>query len=345
MYFVLYDRHLNSIGETYLLESWSRVQRAVDFDDLRIVGEQIPYSAEPYLVVVNDNRGKLKFSGLASTPIIDNRLKKTTISLKDYTTLFNTDVVINWGDFKGSSLQEYLEFLMDIWYRQYHTGLDARIEWNLEDLEEILLDTDLVLPQNIESVLFYDIISSAISYYNIWCRVDLDIYNKRVIFVFRKSGVHRSSLRLSDFDVNTIEKSFGDYNLVTILNSNYTVFQKWVLTKNNNVRLLENTSESEKPYPLKNRNYVAEEEDNIYDIVYDAVINLAQNRYQENIDLNAQQYKSIVDLTSVDFSWDVDVYTEEGFYKTLPVGEIETDSSGKHIVRLGYRIQELTQEL
>jgi hypothetical protein len=29
----------------------------------------------------------------------------------------------------------------------------------------------------------------------------------------------------------------------------------------------------------------------------------------------------------------------------LPVGEIETDSKGKYIVRLGHRIQELTQEL
>ena len=67
--------------------------------------------------------------------------------------------------------------------------------------------------------------------------------------------------------------------------------------------------------------------------------------YQENIDLDAQRYKSVIDLTNIDFSYIIKVYTNEGEYKQLPVGEIETDSNGKHIVRLGYRVQELTQEI
>ena len=73
MYFVLYDRHLNSIGETYILEDWSRIQRAVDFDETRISGEQIPYSADPFCVVINDRQGKQVFSGLASTPSTDEK--------------------------------------------------------------------------------------------------------------------------------------------------------------------------------------------------------------------------------------------------------------------------------
>lgn len=342
MYFVLYDRHLKSIGETYLLESWSRIQRAVDFDDLKIVGEEIPYSAEPYFVVVNDRQGKIKFSGLASTPIIDDKRKKTSISLKDYTTLFNTDVLINWKKFTGTTLGEYLEYMMSAWLSQTFLGFDV-VKWDLKDVANISLDTEVVFPQETENVLFYNIVSDAINFYNIWCDPVLDVFKKTLTFVFKRSSLHKESIRLKDFGVDYIEKSYGDYNLATIRNADFTVNQRWVLTKQNTVRRLGSIPENERPFPLKNRNYIVEE--NLYEAVYDAVMGLAKNRYQENIDLNAQQYKSIIDLTSVDFSWDIDVYTEEGFYKTLPVGEIETDSKGKHVIRLGYRIQELTQEL
>ena len=100
-------------------------------------------------------------------------------------------------------------------------------------------------------------------------------------------------------------------------------------------------------YPAKNKNFIATEntDDSVYDAIYDAVMGLAGNRFQENIDLNAQQYKSILDLASIDFSYVISAYADDGYYRDLPVGEIETDSKGTHIVRLGHRIQELTQEL
>ena len=110
MYFVLYDRHLRSIGETCILESWSRIQRAVDFDDLKIVGEEIPYSAEPYFVVVNDRQGKIKFSGLASTPIIDDKQKKITkISNNDI--VFNRDLKKICEDIDNSEFDNILSEL------------------------------------------------------------------------------------------------------------------------------------------------------------------------------------------------------------------------------------------
>ena len=135
--------------------------------------------------------------------------------------------------------------------------------------------------------------------------------------------------------------------------------QEWALTASNNIVKL--PSAEELVYPAKTRNFVAQEvtetttgdngetikttSDGINTAVHNAVMGLANNRYQENMDLNAQQYRSIVDLTAVDFSYIFDVYTNAGKYKSLPVGEIETDSKGTHIVRLGHRVQELTQEL
>lgn len=348
MYFVLYDRHLNSIGETYILESWSRTERATDFDELNIVGEQIPYSANPFLVVVNDKQGKQMFSGLASSPIINDKDKKTTITLKDYLTLFNSDIVINWSNFTGTYLNEYVDFILSTWLDQVDVGL-SNIAWDLKDISNIELNPEMQ-KEGTESISVYSLISDAIYFYNLYNKNDIDLVTKTLTFNFLRSSVNPISIKLKDFGINVIEKSFGDYNRVTIYTSDYAKHEQWALTENNNIVKL--PSDEARVYPAKNKNFIAQSPSGelteigaINNAVYEAVTGLAGNRFQENIDLDAQRYKSIFDLTGVDFSYRVGVYTKEGYYKEIPVGEIETNSNGKHIIRLGYRVQELTQEL
>lgn len=359
MYFVLYDRHLRSIGETYILESWSRVQRAVDFDDLRITGEQIPYSADPFLVVVNDRQGKQVFSGLASTPVVDEKSKKTSISLKDYATLFNTEILVDWSTFTGTTLKQYFDFVLSLWMDQTDIGLPA-VSVDASSLSSVALDNDIPLGEGKESVLVHTLIFDAMNYYNLYYTADLDLRRKNLSFSFKRAMVRSVSVKLKDFDINSVEKSFGEYSRAVVYDYDYSVNSSWALATDNSIVKLPNAQKS-LVYPGKVRNFIsnykepenvdnATEEgqkrlDALYDALYDAIMGLAKNRYQENIDLNAQKYRSIIDLSNVDFSYVVSVYLAEGFYKDLPVGEIETDSSGKHIVRLGYRVQEITQEL
>lgn len=344
MYFVLYDRFLNSIGDTYILESWQRTQRAVDFDDLKIVGEQIPYSAEPFIVAINDRQGHLQFSGLASTPTIDDKTKKTSLSLKDYTTLFNTEIIVDWSKFSGTTLDKYFDFIFGCWKEQTDVGFST-ILWDVTRLSNILLDPEIPLGDGKESVLLNDLVRDAILYYDLYCLPSLNIFGKTLTFIFHQANINHASVRLKDFGINTVEKSFGEYNRATVYDSEYNLNQTWSLTEDNSVVKL--PSEKNLVYPAKNRNFIAQESDtnSLNDALYDAVMGLAENRYQENIDLNAQLNTSMLDLSSLDFSYSVEVYTEDGYYRKLPVGEIETDSKGKHIVRLGYRVQELTQEL
>lgn len=353
MYFVLYDRHLNSIGETYILETWSRKQRAVDFDDTRITGEQIPYSADPFFVVINDRQGKQQFSGLASTPVIDDKSKKTTITLKDYTTLFNTEVIIDWSKFEqtNKSLGAYFNFIFTEWLTQTDVGFTGNIKWDIRRLEGLSWDTtNIPLGTDKESVMLYTLFIDALSYYGLYCLPELDVYTKTLTFVFHVAGINSRSIRLKDFGILSVEKSFGSYNRVTVYNHKYERNQSWALTETNTVVKL--PSNQPLVYPAKNVNFIAEEPDEelsetqaLNNAVYEAVMELAQNRYQENIDLDVQQYTSLMDMSEFDFSYVVSVYTAEDFYKDLPVGEIETDSKGKHIIRLGHRVQELTQEL
>lgn len=349
MFFALYDRFFKTIGKTYILESWSRTQRAVDFDELNIVGEQIPYSADPFFVVVNDKQGKMMFSGLASTPVIDEKTKKTSIALKDYTTLFNTEIIVDWSKFSGTTVGEYIEFILSTWLNQTDVGF-ATIKWDASPLKTISLDKEIEFGEGVENIFLYTLILDVFRYYETYCDCKLDIFNKTLTYYFKKSFTNKRSVRLRDFGIYSIEKSFGDYNRATVYSSNFVKKQEWALTEDNNV--VKMPTEKNIIYPAKNRNFIAEEprEDltetqAINDAVYDSVMGLASNRYQETINFDAQKYKSILDLTSLDFSYSLSVYTEDGYYKDLPVGEIETDSKGKHIVRIGYRVQELTQEL
>lgn len=344
MYFVLYDRFLKSIGETYLLESWARTQRAVDFDELRIVGEEIPQNANPFLVVINDRQGKQMFSGLASTPIIDNNAKKSTLTLKDYLTLFNSEVIVDWDSFSGTTVASLIDFVFNTWKNQIDVGLE-NIICDTSAIIDIALDTELYNFTGKENVLAYTLIADAINYYNLYNENKLDLKNETLTFYFKKSDVNSISIRLSDFGIKSIEKSFGDYNRATVYSSTFVKNQEWALSENNNIVKL--PTQYDIIYPAKNRNFIAKDttQQAINDAVYEAVMGLAENRYQENIDLDAQRYKSVIDLTNIDFSYIIKVYTNEGEYKQLPVGEIETDSNGKHIVRLGYRVQELTQEI
>lgn len=348
MYFVLYDRFLKSIGETYILESWSRTQRAVDLDSLKIVGAQIPFSADPFIVVINDRQGKIMFSGLASTPVINDKTKKTSITLKDYCTLWNSDIMLNQSEFKGTKISEYFNFVLSEWLSQVDIGFST-VKWTVDEISDVDISNtqDNVSTQNVN---VYEHLSGLINYYNLYTECVLNLDAKTLTYRFHKGGLNPVSVRLKDFGVNVIEKSFGDYNRVTIYNHKYQKNQQWALTLDNNVVKL--PSDKELVYPAKNKNFIADEPDEdlteaaaINAAVYDAVIGLSDNRYQENIDLDAQRYKSLLDLTSIDFSYRVAVYTDEGYYKDLPVGEIVTDSKGKHIIRLGHRVQELTQEI
>lgn len=349
MYFVLYDRFLNPIGETYILENWNRTQRATDFDELSLVGAEIPYNATPFLVVVNDRQGKQMFSGLASTPSIDDKTKKTSLSLKDYLTLLNSEIIIDWDSFIGTTVASLIDFVFNTWKEQIDVGLTTII-CDTSAISDKSLDLELYSFTGKENVLAYTLISDAINYYDLYNENKLDLKNKTLTFYFKKASLNSLSIRLSDFGVNAIEKSFGDYNRATVYSSAFVKNQEWALTEDNKIVKIPTTENV--IYPAKNRNFIAEEPSEdltekqaINDAVYDAVMGLAENRYQENIDLNAQQYKSIIDLTNIDFSYIINVYTSKGEYKMLPVGEIETNNKGKHVVRLGHRIQEITQEL
>lgn len=345
MHFVLYDRFLNTIGNSYILESWSRTQRAVDFDDLRIIGEQIEVSSNPFLVVLNDKQGNQMFSGLASTPIIDEKTKKTTIVLKDYMTLFNTEIIMDWGSISDvTTVGDYIDRILTRWKAQSDIGIE-HIVWDISDVANLPLDKDIPLGEARENVRVKSLIFDALNYYKLYCESEINIYTKTLIYTFKRSFFNKQAIRLNDFGVDTIDKSFGECNRASVFTSSFALQSQWALTEDNSVVKL--PSEKDLVYPGKNKNFIAsgESEDDLYDAIYDAVMELSSNRYQENIDINVVPYKSVLDLSTVDFSYSIEVHTSQGYYKELPVGEIETDSSGKHIVRLGYRIQELTQEI
>lgn len=351
MYFVLYDRHLKSIGETYILETWSRVRRAIDFDTVSLIGEMIPYSAEPFFVVINDNRGHSLFSGLASIPIIDEKYRKTRLTLKDYATLFNTEIIVDWSRLLARpSLSDYISALLALWHSQTDIGFDG-IEWDVSELDDMIWSEDFPLGTGVESVFLYDLIESAMVFYGITCDPFLDVSRKKLVFNFKKARCMPSIIKIKEFDTQNFEKSFGQFNRANIYSSGYELSSQWAITEDNQVVKLPHEGVN-LLYPAKSRNFIAEKpsdelttEQSLWNATYKGVMALSENRFQESLTLDVKRYAPYMDISYLDFSHLVTVYTPEGIYKDLPVGEIETNSQGSHIIRLGYQTQEFTQEI
>lgn len=347
MYFVLYDRNLNTIGSTYVLENWHRTRRAYDYDDMSIEGERIPDNAEPFFVVVNDKTGHMNFSGLAGTPENDDETNKTKITIKDYRTLFNSDIVIDWSQFKGTTFKDLLDFVLNLWKTQNgEIGFD-NIEFDTNEVSDILLDTEIDLGQEKESFQVYEFLSENMYYYSAYTDVILDIYVKKLTFAFKKVGTRKVSVKLADFDIGKVAKDFGEYNQATVYTSDFVKQGTWILTADNAVAKLEDGKTFNRIYPVKNRNFVAAstEADALNSAIYDAIFGLAENRYAESFDLDINANAAGEYIRDIGFDTSVEVYTADGYYKTLPIGEIEQDSDDTHIIRVGYRAQELTQIL
>lgn len=347
MYYVLYNREFKSIGDSLILENWSRTQRSYDYDDLSIRGEMIPYDADPFFVVVNDRQGRQIFSGLSSVPTTREKEQKTSLSLKDYKTLWNTEIVVDWSVFSSfTNLGQYISKILELWLAQTDVGFSG-ISWDTEEIKNLALPEGLESPQDstpsVESV--YDLIDGACLLTDIWCDPYLDIKNKRLLYRFRKPPTNSVNIRLADLGVSDLEKSFGDINRAVVYSNDYTLLESWSLTTNNAVSRL--PSVASLVYPAKQKVFIAADstEQAKQDAIYSAVTELAGSRYQERVSIDVNAHSSVIDLSQVDLSYVVHVYSSQGFYRTLPVGEIQTDSSGKRVIVLGKQYQELTQEI
>lgn len=347
MYYVAYDRNLNTIGSTYVLEKWRRTRRAYDYDDMSIEGERIPDNAEPFFIVVNDKTGHINFSGLASTPENDDETNKTKITIKDYRTLFNSDIVVDWSDYAGTTLKSLFDMVLGEWKTQNgEIGFD-NIEFNTDGIADVLLDTEIALGAEKESFSVYEFISENMYYYSVFVETLLDVYAKKLTFTFKKVGTRKVTVKLADFGIGKVAKDFGEYNQATVYTANFEKHGVWILTADNEIAKMEGGKSFNRIYPVKNKNFVASsgESDDLYSAVYDAVMGLATNRYTESFDLDVSSNPAGVYIENIGFDTSVEVYTADGYYKTLPVGEIEQDSDDTHIIRVGYRAQDLTQIL
>jgi hypothetical protein len=247
-------------------------------------------------------------------------------------------------------LAQYISTALTNWVQQTDVGIE-NITWDVSELTDIVWDSEaLPISAGYENVVLYDLINNALIYYDAYCVPELNIETKTLTYKFYKAGVQHRDLRLKDFGIPKVEKSFGAYTRASVYYSDSsTLSTQWAITEDNKIVKLPSTENL--VYPAKNKNFIAELptddltiEQSVWNATYDAVMELSSNRYQENVDLDLRDIRGLVNLEDVDFSFNISVYAENGLYKNLPVGEIETDSKGKHIIRLGRRIQELTQE-
>jgi hypothetical protein len=318
----LYNRQFQVIGtNAFVIESWKKITRAFETDSIQFVGEVPNIDITSALfATVHDKFGNVLFGGLLSTPDSSNKTDKATIYLKDFITMFNTEIVIDMTAYAtvdalitamfGLATETGITINLDI------TGINAI---NLDYAK----DTTTI---NIKETIF-----ELCKQYNLYYEANIDLINNRLNISFKKVGTATLDINLSEWDLKVTAQDFGIINKATVLSEIDAVEAVYYLCNDNVIRVA--PSEEQKLYPIKNKNFIGEDRE------YNAITILAENRYQENFDIN------VVDTQLQDYGFNtlLTLYVNGIIYKQLPIGEIEEDSNGTKIIRIGYRPRLFTQ--
>ena len=95
-------------------------------------------------------------------------------------------------------------------------------------------------------------------------------------------------------------------------------------------------------YPVKAKIF---KDQYLFNAQFQAILELCNNRWVDNIWLDSNDPKNPIDLSEVDIMNRFYIYTDDGFYKMLPVSEIElriTEKTLQKRIKLGFRKEKLT---
>jgi hypothetical protein len=318
----LYNRQFQVIGtNAFVIESWKKITRAFETDSIQFVGEvpNIDITSAVF-ATVHDKYGNVLFGGLLSTPDSSNKLDKATIYLKDFITMFNTEVILDMTSY--ATVDALITAMFGL---ATETGITINLD--ISAITSISLD----YAKDTTSINIKETVFELCKQYNLYYEANIDLVNSQLNIEFGVVGSVTLDLNLNDWDLKVTAQDFGTINKATLVSDLDAVEAVYYLCNDNIIRTA--PSEAQKIYPVKNKNFIGEDKE------YNAITTLAENRYQENFDIN------IVDTQLEDYGFNtlLTLYVNGIIYKQMPIGEIEEDSNGNKTLRIGYRPRLFTQ--
>lgn len=327
MIITFYDKEFIAVKDNSSLNvgSWSLTKKAVDYDSFTATCQKFNESINPTFVVMQDDYGQYVYGAFSGVPMINSK-EQTEITASDLKTILNNEVVLSLGSY--STVKDLLEYVLNNFKAQCVDEALA-VEFNLDNIADIEMDGVFVPDVELGKYNAWDIVSTYITYYDIFMESKLDLVNKKIVFDFYPLQEAQDTINLETLNIRNYGKHIAPTNTARVIEidsdaGTLTYGREYVLLADNTIT---NDTSLRDLYPIKVK---------IFSTDLDAVVELANSRYSESIEINSVSVRDAL------LGFKYKVYERAGvFYKDLPAGEIMTNSSGQSTIKLGYKSDDI----
>lgn len=338
--------HLTNLSNV----SFTLNRRTFDFNTFSATGQSTDNCDSGIVYIVNDDNGAPLYSGFAKNITKDG--SHITFKGDDFRKLFDTEILLDFSqnevqDFSLSGIFRKVSNLVTI-------PLDNDPEVNIIPIEVIIPEdaTDTKVIADYTGQYFiknaYSFLKVYLSYFNYFMDAHYDFVQDKIFIEFKKSS-GELSIKLKDFinertttdisvnkTIATISYKTEDDEGNPVPRPQILPMKFYYLTRDNNIA--EGfVDTSNRIYPVRAKIF---ENEYLAQAQYDAISELVDNRYVENILITNDNIYNPIDLADVELYTKINIYTEVGFYKTLPVSEKEisfTSTKKTTIIKLGFK--------
>ena len=322
MFISLYDRNFRTIStnSTINVDNYKIIKRAYDLNEFSAVCGSILLTAEPMFAILKTNEGDSYYDLLA--PLIireDNGISR--IIGRDLFSIFNTECVVDFTT-KQTSAKNLIEHIFDTWQAFDISGFNVKIDVNS------VTTTDAVYQPSDKNIYnIKDLFSKSMKNYGLFYEGKINLQTRTLDFTIKTQTEQVRKIRLEDFNVNNFEKYQPAINTAIGMDTELTIRHNWYLLQNNAITTL---SALRDIFPTNTKIFIA---DDVNQADFEAVSGLAENRFQESIIINiVYDYDRLKD---VGFNTSFEIYYQNKYYKTLPIGEIIDDGTKNKILKIG----------
>ena len=352
MILTLYDENFNALldNSSLVIErgSMKLINRAYDLNSFSCMCEAVSIDIEPMFAIVKENTGEYKYGMLK--PLMTRDIKnKSNVIAKDLFYIFDTDVLINMPLFYGTTLKSLFSFIFNAWKNFDDSGFE-NVTLDLNFNEQGSTFQNIYRPMEHKVYNVRELIGSLLAYYGLHIISEIRLATKELYFLIESSSQNIVNIRLEDFGINGFEKTDPAIN-TAIITSDRIGFdpKKWYLLKSGEIT---DNVELRDLFPTRTKAvHIEGKEMNTNEFLaaitkanFEAVTALAENRYQESIELNVARSPNRLNYIYIGsqrrnlfFETSFSIYYKGQPYKVLPIGEIEEDDIGNKVIRLGYK--------
>lgn len=342
MIIALYDVDGSHVATLVSVKA-SLVKRAYSEDSFSAEGFTEDDCQSAKVAVYADDNGRKRYASFVKTVTEEDGITK--ITGKDFRSLFDTEIA---AETMPSSLSKVLDAVAERVF-QSEDAVARKIPVTCEFKDaDINVEQDFGVWEGEEPFNAYDKTLTYLKYYSLYLDSDYDENTGSISFRLKRGG-QEQEIRLEDFDF-TVETSSGITNkAVAVVKKDGAVLTKkkyFYRTDRNEIVMsdIDNFTDN-RIYPVKT---VIKTAETAYQAQYDAIKELADARFNDNIIVRNIPERDPVNFFGIELLTSVKCYRGGKLFRTLPVAETEenSDAGTKSVaVKLGFKKTLLTEIL